>query len=127
MKEIINKDSIYVKELNLWAHVGFLEEERLQGQKFIVDFSLWVDLNEASEHDQLSSSIDYSLAIIQIQKLAQNINCKTIEYFSSKILDCLEDIYGSVPMKLTLTKSSPPINGFNGSVGVERSRHFSNN
>tara|TARA_Y100001968_G_scaffold253900_1_gene239648 strand:+ start:114 stop:500 length:387 start_codon:yes stop_codon:yes gene_type:complete len=116
---------IHVKDVNLWAHVGVLEKERLYGQSFLVDFSLWLDVSDAARHDDLSFTSDYSVAIKGLQKLAFEINCHTIETFSECILDCLEDLFGNVQMKIFLRKCNPPIEGFNGSVGIERTRNLS--
>ena len=84
--------AIHVNDLHLWAHVGVLEKERIIGQWFSLDFSLWLDLDKAGEDDNLSSTFDYSLAIGDIQQLALQMNCLTIEHFSEKILDLLESL-----------------------------------
>ena len=118
-------DVIHIRDINLWAHVGVLSHERLLGQKFLLDLSLWMDLDNASKSDDLSLTADYSLAVKGLQKLAHEINCKTIENFSEQILDFLEDLYGVIPIKVFLKKCAPPIDGFDGFVGIERSRHLS--
>ena len=116
-------DAIHVKGLRLWAHVGVLEQERRDGQWFSLDISLWSDLSAAAADDDLASSLDYSLAIRSLQALAREIRCLTIEHFSDRVLDCLEQLYGPVPVRLTLSKCAAPVPGFDGVVAVERIRH----
>ena len=116
---------IHIKDINLWAHVGVLEKERLHGQRYLLDISFWLDLDESSRLDELNKSIDYSVAIKAIQKLSFEINCLTIEFFSDQILNTLEALYGSIPMTLALQKCSPPIAGYSGSVSIEKKRNFS--
>ena len=116
-------DAIHVKGLRLWAHVGVLEQERRDGQWFSLDISLWTDLSAAAADDDLASSLDYSLAIRSLQALAREIRCLTIEHFSDRVLDCLERLYGPVPVRLTLSKCAAPVPGFDGVVAVERIRH----
>ena len=116
-------DAIHVKGLRLWAHVGVLEQERRDGQWFSLDISLWTDLSAAAADDDLDSSLDYSLAIRSLQALAREIRCLTIEHFSDRVLDCLEQLYGPVPVRLTLSKCAAPVPGFDGVVAVERIRH----
>lgn len=116
-------DAIHVKDLRLWAHVGVLEQERRDGQWFSLDISLWTDLSAAAADDDLASSLDYSLAIRSLQALAREIRCLTIEHFSDRVLDCLEQLYGPVPVRLTLSKCAAPVPGFDGVVAVERIRH----
>jgi len=124
MSQFQKLSAIHIKDINLWAHVGVLENERINGQSFVLDITFWLDLNEASILDQLDKSIDYSEAIKAVQKLSFGIKCLTIEYFSDQILNLLESLYGQVPIHIMLKKCSPPINGFTGSVLVEKKRNF---
>lgn len=117
--------AIHIKNINLWAHVGVLEKERLHGQRYLLDISFWLDLDESSRLDELNKSVDYSIAIKAIQKLSFEINCLTIEFFSDQILNTLEALYGSIPMILVLQKCSPPIAGYTGIVSIEKKRNFS--
>ncbi len=124
MRSYLPNGVIHVSNINLWAHVGVLDDERLFGQSFLLDFSIWLDLDQAALLDELSLTADYSLAIKSLQELSFRVNCRTLEHFSEKIFNRLEELYGSVPMKVFLRKCSAPIPGFSGTVGVERSRNF---
>ena len=124
MNQYHNLSAIHIKDINLWAHVGVLESERINGQRFVLDISFWLDLDESSKLDQLDKSIDYSEAIKAVQKLSFEIQCLTIEHFSDQILNLLESIYGAVPMSILLKKCYPPIHGFTGSVLIEKKRNF---
>ena len=124
MNHFHNLSAIHIKDINLWAHVGVLESERINGQSFVLDISFWIDLNEASKLDELSKTIDYSEAIKAVQKLSFEIKCLTIENFSDQILNLLESLYGQVPVNILLKKCSPPIDGFTGSVLIEKRRNF---
>ena len=117
------KEAIHIRELRLWAHVGVLEQERRNGQWFSLDISFWLDLSRAAAADDLASSLDYSVAIQALQGLARDIRCLTIEHFSEQVLDRLEQLYGPVPVRLTLSKCAAPVPGFDGRVAVERCRH----
>ena len=125
MSQFHNLSAIHIKDINLWAHVGVLESELINGQSFVLDISFWLDLDESSNFDLLDKSIDYSEAIKAIQKLSFEIKCLTIECFSDQILNLLESLYGQVPINILLKKCSPPINGFTGSVLIEKKRNFS--
>ncbi len=118
-------DAIHVTNINLWSHVGVLEHERIMGQEFELDFTLWLNVTQAAINDDLSFTQDYSIAIRDLQTFSLDLYCYTIERFSQLILDRLEGIYGLVPMRVRLRKCSPPVPGFLGSVVVERWRHSS--
>ncbi len=123
MKQPLNEGVIHVSQLKLWSHVGVLEEERINGQWFSLDFSLRLNLDAAAKSDNLEFSADYSLAIKALQSFAFEFYCLTIEHFSEQILLNLEALYGPVPMFIRLSKCSPPVAGFNGSVSVDMKRN----
>ena len=83
-----------------------------------------MDTNKVVIDDELSSTLDYSIAVKSIQELAFDINCKTIERFSECILETLENLFGQIPMQISLTKCSPGIEGFEGSVSIMRKRNI---
>ncbi len=125
MSNYLPTGAVHVKDVYLWAHVGVLEHERLLGQAFNLDFSIWLDLDKAAEEDDLSFTADYSLAIKELQYLAFKFSCLTIEHFGYQILNKLEALYGPAPMRITLAKCSAPVQGFSGRVAVEMQRYIS--
>ena len=124
MKSSVDLCAIKINAINLWAHVGVLEEERINGQAFLLDLTIWLDLKLTSNHDDLENSVDYSIVVKKIQQLSLTINCKTIEYFTEIIINAIESLYGKLPIEITLTKCSPPIPGFTGSVSLTKKRNF---
>jgi dihydroneopterin aldolase len=117
-------DAIHIQDLRVWAHVGVLERERLEGQWFSLDLTLLVDCQAAARSDALTDTADYSLAVQAVQTLASELRCHTIEHFSERVLERLADLYGAMPMRVLLRKTKPPIPGFSGTVAVERHRHW---
>ena len=69
MNNCLKSSVIHINDLHLWAHVGVLDKERVHGQLFSLDFSLWLDLKIAAEKDELSATADYSLGINKIKRL----------------------------------------------------------
>ena len=124
MSKIRKLGSLNIENINLWAHVGVLDEERLLGQEFILNITLWVDLERIVDKDCLSQTVDYTTAVKCVQELSFKIKCKTIEYFAECILDSLESIYGEIPMEIRLLKCSPPIDGFSGTVSITSNRYI---
>ena len=116
-------DRIVVRDLRLWAHVGVLEHERLLGQWFALDFWLAHDLQSAGCSDALADTLDYAEAVALIRELTASLRCQTLEHFSERVLDLLQQRYGAIPMGLELRKLAAPIPGFDGTVAVQRQRH----
>ena len=117
-------DRIVVRQLRLWAHVGVLPFERELGQWFELDLELALDLAAAGRSDDLGLSLDYSRAIAALQCQAAELRCLTLEHYSERILDLLEDLHGPVPTRLELRKCAAPVPGFSGVVAVRRRRHW---
>lgn len=117
-------DSIHVRGLRLWAHVGVLDVERAEGQWFELDLELAVDLARAGRSDLLVDTLDYSQLIKALQQQARSICCHTLEHYSERILDLAEELYGPVPIRLELRKCAAPVSGFGGVVAVERRRRW---
>ena len=113
-------DVIRVDDLRLWAHVGVLDHERRDGQWFRVDLALHLDVSQAALADSLEATADYSRAVQALQTLASEVRCQTIEHFSERMFEVLEQLYGSIPIQLRLCKCHPPIPGFAGTVSLER-------
>lgn len=120
-----HSDAIHVSGLRLWAHVGVLEQERQLGQWFELEFWLGGDLSRAASDDDLSASFDYVSAIEALRQLSRSLICRTLEHFSERILSCLEELYGPIPIRLELRKCRAPIPGFDGTVAVCRQRRWS--
>jgi 7,8-dihydroneopterin aldolase/epimerase/oxygenase len=116
-------DAIQVRCLRLWAHVGVLDFERREGQWFELDLELGVDLSAAGGSDGLADTLDYSQLITALQHQARSLICQTLEHYSERILDRIEELYGPVPIRLELRKCHAPVPGFDGVVAVRRSRH----
>ncbi len=116
-------DVIHVRGLRLWAHVGVLEFERREGQWFELDLELGVDLSAAGRSDDLGDTLDYSKLITSLQDQARRLRCQTLEHYSERILDLIEELYGPLPTRLELRKCQAPVAGFGGVVAVRRWRH----
>ena len=118
--ELLKMMETYLKieDIKFWSRVGVLEKERELGQLFSLDIFLWTNFDECSEKDDLETSIDYSLMIYSIKKLARNFSCFTIEKFSDKIILTLNKKFKPKRIKIILTKCNPPIPGFNGEVSI---------
>jgi 7,8-dihydroneopterin aldolase/epimerase/oxygenase len=52
-------DRIQLRGLTVRGHHGVLEHERRDGQDFVVDVTVWIDLDAAAASDDLSDTVDY--------------------------------------------------------------------
>jgi dihydroneopterin aldolase len=53
-------DRIELRGLALHGRHGVFEHERANGQEFVVDITVWIDLAEAAASDDLTDTYDYA-------------------------------------------------------------------
>jgi 7,8-dihydroneopterin aldolase/epimerase/oxygenase len=52
-------DRIELRGLKVRGHHGVFADERRNGQDFVVDITVWIDLDRAAASDDLSDTLDY--------------------------------------------------------------------
>lgn len=52
-------DRIELRGLTVHGYHGVYDEERVSGQPFVVDITLWIDLAQAGASDQLADTYNY--------------------------------------------------------------------
>ena len=52
-------DRIELRGLKVRGHHGVFEHERRDGQEFVVDITVWIDLDRAAATDELGDTVDY--------------------------------------------------------------------
>ena len=114
----MKKNYLRIKNIELWARVGVLEQERRHGQLFNLDIFLWSDFDKCSKKDDLKFTLDYSLIIKKLKDHSKKICYLTIEKYSEEILKIIKDGFNPDRIKIILTKCNPPINGFGGTVSI---------
>ena len=118
------RDCLHVRGLKLWSHVGVLPFEQVEGQWFELDLRLGLYCSAIAISDALADTLDYSQLIAALQRQAREIRCQTIEFYSERILDLVEQLYGAIPINLQLCKCQAPVPGFGGLVAIERYRRW---
>ncbi len=109
-----------IENIELWARVGVLDEERELGQLFTLDIFLWTDFEKCTLNDDIKETVDYSKLVQILKDQSKNINCFTIEKYSNEILEIIDQEFKLSKIKLILTKCNPPITGFDGKVSIVR-------
>jgi len=109
-----------IENIELWARVGVLDEERQLGQLFNLDIFLWTDFEECTSNDDIKKTVDYSKLVEILKEQSKKIYCFTIEKYSNEILEIIDEEFKVSKIKIILTKCNPPIIGFNGKVSIVR-------
>lgn len=121
-------DSLYISTIRAYGYTGVLPEEQALGQWFEVDLKLDLDLSQAGNSDRLEDTYDYSVTVLAVQTLIQTSRFQLIEKLADAVAQLVlnTDRPALLPpiqqVQVRLTKLTPPIPNFSGTVTVEISR-----
>lgn len=105
-------DKIELAGLEYFCYHGCLPEERQQGQKFLVDVKLYLDLKKAGNSDNLTATVNYAEVYEDIKKIVTGEPYNLIEAVAEKIAAVILAKYAAVKkLKVTVHKPSAPIAG----------------
>lgn len=115
-------DFLHLTAIRAYGYVGVLPEERVLGQWYEVNLTLGLDLSRAGETDRLEDTYDYRAVVKAVQELIQTAQFELIEKLAAEIANLILASGGIEEVKVRLTKLTPPIPNFTGSVSVEITR-----
>ena len=80
-------DRIDIKGIKAFGYHGVFEDERRNGQEFLVDVSMNVSLQRASNSDNLEDTVDYGAIAELVVKQIQGEKKALIERLAGQIAD----------------------------------------
>jgi dihydroneopterin aldolase len=80
-------DRIELRGLSVRGHHGVFEHERRDGQDFIVDITVWIDLAAAAASDDLTDTLDYGTLAKRAADIVAGPPRKLIETVAAEIAD----------------------------------------
>jgi dihydroneopterin aldolase len=103
------RDRIALTGLRVRGYHGVLPAERQQGQDFLVDVVLSVDVREAAASDDLEDTVDYGALALRLAEVVAGEPVDLLETLAERLADqCLVDSrVGSA--EVTVHKPSAPI------------------
>ena len=109
--------SIQLNNLSFFAHHGLYEEEKINGNDFVVNAV--ISYHPTKKVTELSDTIDYASVYELIYKRMQ-IATPLLETIVMELATkILEEFPLAASVAIELTKKHPPIHNFNGSVSVK--------
>ena len=104
-------DKIIIKGLKIYAFHGVNKEEKDQGQNFIIDAVLYVDLSKAGNTDKVSDTVSYAKVTKTIIKTVNEKSYDLLEKMATRIIQQIFDEFLSVKkVDVTVKKPEAPIN-----------------
>lgn len=102
-------DRIELRGLTIRGYHGVFDEERRDGQDFVVDITVWIDLASAASSDDLADTLDYGALAKRAADIIEGPPRNLIETVAGEIAeDVMTD--GRVhAVEVTLHKPAAPI------------------
>lgn len=115
-------DSIQLTGIRSYGYTGYLAEEKVLGQWFEVDLTLWLDLSVAGKSDEIADTIDYRSIISNVKHLVKTAKFSLVERLATAIADSILENEGIAQVKVRLSKPAAPIPDFEGKITIEITR-----
>ncbi len=104
-------DKIIIKGLRLFAYHGVNEEEKQQGQDFIFDIALSVNMNSACSSDDVNDTVSYAKVVKTVRRVFTAEKYDLIEKCADVVAKAILEEYPAVfTVELTLKKPQAPVN-----------------
>jgi len=95
--------------IRVFAHHGLFPEERAAGQVFIIDVTLFLDMEGAASTDDLSKTIDYGALALAVHDRVVDERWDLIERVASRVADLVMEDPRIEATEVTVHKPQAPI------------------
>ncbi|SIR66162.1 dihydroneopterin aldolase [Williamsia sterculiae] len=102
-------DRIELRGLQVRGNHGVFDHERRDGQEFVVDLTVWLDLSAAAASDDLADTVDYGELARRAHDIVAGAPRDLIESVSAEIADDIMTDSRVTACEVTLHKPSAPI------------------
>ena len=109
---------IQIENMEFYSFHGHFKEERIVGNKFLVNLTIETDMKAPAESDNLKDALNYQRAY-EIVKQQMETKSYLLEHIAGRILDALHaEMQGIQKVTVKVSKLNPPMGGKIGSVSV---------
>jgi 7,8-dihydroneopterin aldolase/epimerase/oxygenase len=113
---------ISIENMEFYSFHGHFKEERIVGNKFLVDLTIETDMKVPMESDNLKDAVNYQ-RVYEIVKLQMEKKSHLLEHIAGRILDAIySEMAGIKKVTVKVSKMNPPMGGKIGSVSIVLSR-----
>ncbi len=102
-------DEVTITGLRGFGYHGLFESEKKNGQEFIVDLSIRLDLSKAGQSDSLTDTVDYGAIAIRTKELIETGSFDLIERLATEIAEVLKREFEIDTIEVTVHKPTAPV------------------
>jgi 7,8-dihydroneopterin aldolase/epimerase/oxygenase len=109
---------IQIENMEFYSFHGHFKEERIVGNRFLVDLTIETDMKVPQESDNLKDAVNYQ-RVYEIVKQQMELKSHLLEHIAGRILDSIySEMHGINKITVKVSKMNPPMGGKIGSVSV---------
>jgi dihydroneopterin aldolase len=113
---------IQIENMEFYSFHGHFREERIVGNKFLLDLTIETDMKAPMESDNLKDAVNYQ-RVYEIVKVQMEKKSYLLEHIAGRIIDAIyAEVEGIEKVTVKVSKMNPPMGGKIGSVSVVLSR-----
>lgn len=112
-------DAIHLRGLQFYAYHGVRSEEKVLGQKFIIDVDLFRDLRQPGFSDQVADTINYAEVYQRIKTIVTAERFHLLERLAGEIATQVMKEFPCEAIRVEVHKPQAPIPGVFGDASVE--------
>lgn len=102
---------IILEDMEFYAYHGCFKEERVVGNKFIVNLTIETNMDKPSKTDDIKDALNYQTAYKLVKEQIQ-IKSHLLENIAKRILDSLLSNFKNIEkVSVKVSKMNPPIGG----------------
>jgi dihydroneopterin aldolase len=106
------QDVIFLEGLRFYGYHGVNPEERVLGQRFVVDVEIAVDLHRAGQSDELGDTVSYSDLYKLVRGVVEGEPRNLLEAVAETIAtDVLQAFPPVIAVAVTIRKPEAPLKG----------------
>jgi len=102
-------DTITITGLRLRGYHGVFEHEKRDGQEFIIDLSIELDLSPAGSSDDLQNTLDYSVIVDEVAQRVTGESVDLIETLAHDIAQLVLNHPQPTAVTVTVHKPQAPV------------------
>jgi 7,8-dihydroneopterin aldolase/epimerase/oxygenase len=115
-------DSIEVTGIKAYGYTGYLAEERVLGQWFEVNLTIWLDLSTSANTENIQDTLDYREAIALTKNTIVNSKFILVERLTETIAQQILQLKYVEKVRVQLSKPAAPIPDFGGRITIDITR-----
>ncbi|MDD5448032.1 MAG: dihydroneopterin aldolase [Actinomycetota bacterium] len=114
--------SINLDGIRVYAHHGVLPDEKREGQEFVIDVEVELDVDEERLDDNLANTLDYARLAVSVQEIATRNRFDLLETLAGRIATYILTLDDVKSAKVRVRKMNAPLEVTLQSVGVTATR-----